>query len=69
MVNTLFAPPRARVYYLAGTGFIDPFYWDLAATRGDEYRVCFGTPWKPEQPTFSSFTIEDAQLAQLLAWL
>lgn len=69
MVNTLFAPPGALVVYLAGEGFIDPFYWDLAALRRHEYRVCFGVPWKPEMPIFSSFTLGRDQIDELESWI
>lgn len=62
MVNALFAPSGARLFYLAPEGFKDPWYWDLAAACGQEYSVCFGTPWKPRYPNFSSFTVSDSQL-------
>jgi hypothetical protein len=69
MVNTLFCPPSTRVVYLAGEGFVDPWYWDLAAVKGHEYSVCFGDPWKPDTPNFSSFTIAEAQLRKIAEWL
>ena len=68
MVNTLFCPPATKVIYLAGEGFVDPWYWDLAAIKGHEYSVCFGTPWKPEAPNFSSFRIEEKHLSTIVEW-
>jgi hypothetical protein len=65
MANTLFCPPATRVFYLAGEGFSDPWYWDLAAVKRHEYSVCFGTPWKPKRPNFSSFTIDAGQLREI----
>jgi hypothetical protein len=69
MGNTLFTPSGARLWYLAGEGFIDPFYWDLAALLGHDYNVAFGEPWKPEKPTFSSFTLDPTVLDELVAAL
>jgi hypothetical protein len=69
MVNTMFCGARTRVFYLAGQGFVDPFFWDLAAVKSHEYNVCFGSPWKPEKPTFSSFTVDRQQLDELDALL
>ena len=68
MANTIFSPPGARLFYLAGEGFDDPWYWDLAAVKGHEYSVCFGTPWKPQAPSFSSFAVDLDQLRELLRW-
>jgi len=69
MVNTMFAPATARLFYLAPEGFVDPWYWDLAAVNGQSYSVCYGTPWKPEAPNFSSFRIEPDQLRELESWI
>jgi hypothetical protein len=65
MVNTVFTPPGARVGYLAGTGFSDPWYWDLSVVKRHEYSVSFGTPWEPEQPNFSSFHVRESELRAL----
>jgi hypothetical protein len=67
MANTIFSPPSARLFYLAGEGFTDPWYWDLAAAKGQEYSVCFGAPWKPQRPSFSSFTADMASMRRLAA--
>lgn len=69
MVNTIFCNPGTRLFYLAGVGFTDPWFWDLAAVRGHEYSVCFGEPWKPEMPRLSSFRMGAAELAALSAVL
>lgn len=69
MANTIFSPPSTKVFYLAGEGFTDPWYWDLAAVKQHEYSVCFGPQWKPEAPNFSSFRIERPQLEELAAFL
>lgn len=42
MTNTLFCPATTSVLYLAPTGWIEPFYWDLATVRGHRYRVLYG---------------------------
>ncbi len=68
MVNTMFCRPSTRVFYLAGEGFVDPWYWDLAAVKGHEYSVCFGTPWKPTSPNFSSFVVDTEQLKIVRTW-
>lgn len=68
MVNTAFCPPGTKVVYLAGEGFVDPWYWDLAAIKGHEYSVCFGTPWRREAPNFASFTVEPCQLSAIAEW-
>ncbi len=42
MTNTLFCPATTSILYLAPSGWIEPFYWDLAAVRGHQYRVLYG---------------------------
>ena len=43
MTNTLFCRPATTVIYLAPSGWIEPFYWDLSVVRGHYYRVLFGS--------------------------
>jgi hypothetical protein len=69
LVHTIFAPPSARICCLAGEGFVDPFFWDLAAVTGHAYAVCFGRPRKPKSPDLSSFTIAESQIQAIRAWL
>ena len=44
MTNCVFAPPGAKLLYLAPAGWLEPFYWDLAAVCGHDYSVLFGVP-------------------------
>ncbi len=53
MTNTVFSPPGAAVGHLAPSGWVEPFYWDLAAARAHRYAACYGThvslspkPWE-----------------------
>jgi len=58
MTNTLFCRPTAATVYLAPSGWIEPFYFDLAMARGHDYRVLFGPVTDPESPPHQSdFTI------------
>lgn len=58
MTNTLFCPATTSVLYLAPSGWIEPFYWDLAAVRGHRYRVLYGDVTQPELVSHeSAFTI------------
>lgn len=42
MAGTIFCRPGTRVGHLAPGGWIEPFYWDLAAACGHHHAVCFG---------------------------
>lgn len=42
MTNTMFSRPSTTLIYLAPSGWIEPFYWDLAVVRGQYYRVLYG---------------------------
>lgn len=42
MTNTLFCRPSTTLIYLAPSGWIEPFYWDLSVVRGQYYRVIYG---------------------------
>ena len=53
MTNTMFSKAGTGVGYLAPSGWIEPFYWDLAAVRGHRYAACYGEaaagadmPWR-----------------------
>ena len=65
MGNTIFSPPDIPVIYLAGEGFTDPFYWDLAAVKRQRYAVCTGAVEYPERPTFSPFELGSARIREL----
>jgi hypothetical protein len=47
MTNTVFCRPSTTLIYLAPSGWIEPFYWDLAVVRGQYYRVLFGDVTDP----------------------
>lgn len=42
MCNTLFSKPNIKTLYLAPSGWIEPFYWDLAANLNHDYNVIYG---------------------------
>ena len=53
MTNMIFSRPGTLSGYLAPEGWVETFYWDLAAIRGHRYAVCFGAtgdqnlpPWQ-----------------------
>lgn len=67
MTNTLFCRPTTTTLYLAPAGWIEPFYFDLAMTRGHEYQVLYGPVVNPEVPPHQSdFSVSIQALA---AWL
>jgi capsular polysaccharide biosynthesis protein len=43
MTNILFAKADCRVMLMSPGSFIDPFFWDIASTRGIAYAEIFGT--------------------------
>lgn len=63
MTNTIFAPITARVLHLAPSGWVEPFYWDLAVACGHEYRVLYGAATDSDSaPHRRSFTINPTPL-------
>ncbi|MBB3349620.1 DUF563 domain-containing protein [Sphingomonas sp. BK069] len=70
MTNTLFCRPTTTVIHLAPTGWIEPFYWDLAAVRGHHYRVIYGDVSDAgAAPHLSGFTVDPASVEAALAAL
>lgn len=69
MAGSLFCREAARILYLAPDTFPDPFYLDLAATRGHAYAVCYGTALDPERPQHSDYSLDLDRLRTALAWL
>jgi hypothetical protein len=70
MTNTLFCRPTTTVIHLAPTGWIEPFYWDLAAVRGHHYRVIYGDVSDAGvAPHLSGFTVDPAAVEAALAAL
>ncbi|MBK3734755.1 DUF563 domain-containing protein [Azospirillum brasilense] len=67
MTNAVFCPPNAKILYLAPNGWVEPFYWDLAAMRGQPYNALFGaTVGSCDMIHHASFEVE---LDHLRAWL
>ncbi|WP_170318409.1 glycosyltransferase family 61 protein [Sphingomonas sp. PAMC 26621] len=67
MTNTMFCRPSTTVIYLAPSGWIEPFYWDLAVVRGQYYRVLYGDVADPTVPAHrSDFSIVPAALQMAL---
>ena len=69
MVGSLFCREGTRILYLAPDTFLDPFYLDLAATRGHAYAVCYGAALDPARPGHSNYAIKLDHLETALAWL
>jgi hypothetical protein len=65
MTNTLFCRPGARVLYLAPEGWLEPFYWDLAAVRGHAYGACYGQAGEGE-PHLAPFAVAARDLERAL---
>lgn len=67
MTNTVFCRPTTTTLYLAPVGWIEPFYFDLAMTRGHDYRVIYGPVTDPDVPPHQSdFTVAIDELEALL---
>ena len=69
MAGSLFCREGTRIVHLAPDTFLDPFYLDLAATRGHAYAVCYGTALHPEHPAHSDYAVALDRLEAALAWL
>ena len=70
MTNTMFSPPGAAIGYLAPSGWVEPFYWDLAAARGHRYAACYGMRFSlGEKPWEANYRIEMGDLDRLLRTL
>ena len=62
MTNTVFCRAEASVCYLAPEGWTEPFFWDLAAVMGQEYRCVLGRAEGSDlPPQLQDFTIEDVE--------
>lgn len=67
MTNTLFCRPATTIIYLAPSGWIEPFYWDLSVVRGHYYRVLFGNVVDQTVPPHcSNFTIDTDALIRAI---
>lgn len=70
MTNTLFCRPTTTLIYLAPSGWIEPFYWDLSVVRGQYYRVLFGDVSDPSvAPHRSDFSIDPDALETAITLL
>ncbi len=65
MTNMIFSRPGTASGYLAPEGWIETFYWDLAAIRKHRYAVCFGDtdsqnlpPWERNYRVDPTFVLE-----------
>ena len=68
MTNTVFCRPGARLLYLAPQGWLEPFYWDLAAVGGHAYSAIFGaTADAPAEVHKASFSVDEGELVRMLA--
>lgn len=72
MTSMLFSPPGSRITSLAASGWMEPFFWDLAAMGRHEYRAVFGAAEPGDAPLFQrSFSIDPDAIAAALtggAW-
>ena len=67
MTNCVFAPEGTPTVYLAPAGWMEPFYWDLAAIRAHRYVVCFGQAAEGDAPVhMRSYAIDPAELERIL---
>ncbi len=67
MTNCLFAREGTTTVYLGPEGWLEPFYWDLAAVRSHRYVACFGPTCNGDLPAhLSSYTIDPAMLQDVL---
>ena len=67
MTNTMFCGRDTTLIYLAPNGWIEPFYWDLALARKQNYRALYGQVTTPNVPTHTAdFVIAKDELLALL---
>ena len=67
MTNTVLCGSPVTIVVLAPEGWIEPFYWDLAAVRGDRYAACYGEPANKDiAANASSYSIDVVRLASVM---
>jgi len=70
MCNTVFCAQGSRLIYLAPLGWLEPFYWDLAASCGHRYAACYGRATDPDvEPHESNYEITPGQVASILRFI
>lgn len=67
MANTLFCAPGARIGCLAPQGWVETFFWDLAAARGQRYAACYGLTTPNNAPPWErNYRVNPADVEKLL---
>ena len=70
MTNMIFSRPGTPSGYLAPEGWIETFYWDLAAIRGHRYAVCFGDTGSQDlPPSQRNYTVSPTVVREMLWYL
>ncbi len=70
MTNLIFSRPGTLSGYLAPEGWVETFYWDLAAIRGHRYAVCFGdTGAQNLSPWQRNYRVNPASVLEMLRYL
>jgi len=65
MANTLFCPDDVKLLYLTTEEFGDPFFWDLAAILGQDYRCLYGLRQESDLPIhFSDFRVDSSAVLE-----
>ena len=72
MANTVFCEPDAKLLYLAPDGWAEPFYWNLAATGGQQYSVIYGRTdadnvLRKHEPYRNAFVIDIVSVKKWIA--
>lgn len=67
VVNTVFCAPTTKILYLAPSGWMEPFYWDLAAVLRHKYIVVYGARENLRaEPFLDDFSIDPVHLRDAL---
>lgn len=66
MTNTVFASPGTHVIHLAPEGWLESYYWDLAAVRGHRYTAAYGPASGEGEPWMRPFRLDPALLREAL---
>ena len=70
MTNMIFSRPGTPSGYLAPEGWVETFYWDLAAIRKHRYAVCFGETGNQNLPSWQkNYRINPALVLEMLEHL
>ena len=70
MTNMIFSRPGTLTGYLAPEGWVETFYWDLAAIRGHRYAVCFGSTGDQDLPPWQrNYRVNPASVEEMVRHL